>query len=65
MIALVSEYSIVTYERKPQHWRAAIIPRYRIGSVFRADVVRSIVTPFDSASEAEAQFAAEQFIREL
>jgi hypothetical protein len=32
-MANVSEFSIVTYLRKPGHWRAAIIPNARIGSV--------------------------------
>jgi hypothetical protein len=31
MMALISEYTIVTYERKPDHWRAAIIPNGRTG----------------------------------
>jgi hypothetical protein len=32
-MANVSEFSIVTYLRKPRHWRAAIVPMVRIGSV--------------------------------
>ena len=63
-MANVSEFSIVTYLRKPGHWRAAIIPNVRIGSV-GGERVRSVVTPDDFASEAEAQLAAEQLIRKL
>jgi hypothetical protein len=64
-MANVSEFSIVTYLRKPGHWRAAIIPRVRrIGSV-GGERVRSVATPDDFASEAEAQLAAEQSIRKL
>ena len=63
-MANVSEFSIVTYLRKPGHWRAAIIPKGRIGSV-GGERVHSSVTPDDYASEAEAQFAAEKIIRKL
>jgi hypothetical protein len=63
MMAQISDYSIVTYERKPGHWRAAVIPK---GSgMDRGDMVRSVVTPDDFASEADAQFAAEKMIRRL
>jgi hypothetical protein len=65
MMALISEYTIVTYERKPDHWRAAIIPNGRIGIADRGDQVRSIITPDDSATEAEAKLAAERLIRTL
>jgi hypothetical protein len=64
VMANVSEFSIVTYLRKPGRWRAAIIPNPRIGSV-GGETVRSVVTPDDVASEAEAQLAAEALIRKL
>jgi hypothetical protein len=64
-MALIAAYTIVTYERKPNYWRAAIIPNGRIGIADRADQVRSIITPDDSATEADAKFAAEQLIRRL
>jgi hypothetical protein len=57
MMADISEYSIVNYQRKYGHWRAAIFPKARIGRV------GGVVTPDDFASEAEAQFAAEKLIR--
>jgi hypothetical protein len=63
-MANVSAFSIATYLRKPGYWRAAIIPYVRIGSV-GGERVRSVVTPDDFASEAEAQLAAEQLIRKL
>jgi hypothetical protein len=63
-MAHISDYSIVTYERKPGHWRAAVTLKAGLGMV-RGDQVRSVVTPVDYASEADAQFAAEKFIRKL
>jgi hypothetical protein len=62
-MANVSEFSIVTYLRKPEQWRAAIIPNVRIGECVGGERVRSVVTPDDFASEAEAQLAAEKLIR--
>ena len=50
-MANVSEFSIVTYLRKPGHWRAAIIPNKRIGECGGGERVRSVVTPDDFASE--------------
>jgi hypothetical protein len=64
-MADISEFSIVTYERKPGHWRAAIMREVRPGMVVGSDQVRSIVTPDDYASESEAKFAAEKLIRRL
>jgi hypothetical protein len=64
-MANVSEFSIVTYLRKPGHWRAAIIPNVRIGQCIGGERVRSVVTPDDFASEEEAQLAAEQLIGKL
>ena len=63
-MANVSEFSIVTYLRKPGHWRAAIFPEGRTQNA-QGDTVRSVVTPDDFASEAEAQLAAEKLIRKL
>jgi hypothetical protein len=61
-MADISKFAIVTYLRKPVHWRAAIFPKARIGSV-GGETVLSVVTPDDFASEAEAQLAAERLIR--
>jgi hypothetical protein len=64
-MAHISDYSIITYERKPGQWRAAISPKTSGGSIASGDTVRSFVTPYDSPSEAEAQSAAEKLIRKL
>jgi hypothetical protein len=64
-MANVSEFSIVTYLRKPGHWRAAITRKVRAGIVVWGDKLRSIVTPDEYASESEARVAAEKLIRKL
>jgi hypothetical protein len=42
-----SRYSIVTYERRPGHWRAAITPIRRSGTLVHSQTITSIVTPDD------------------
>jgi hypothetical protein len=64
-MAHISGYSIVTYERKPGHWRAAISPKVLVKSGAKGNTVHTTVTPDDSASESEAKFAAEKLIRKL
>jgi hypothetical protein len=64
-MAHISEYSIVAYERKPGHWRAAIFPKIVDRSGAQGLTVHSTVTPDDSASESEAMLAADQLIRKL
>jgi hypothetical protein len=64
-MADISQYSIVTYERRPGHWRAAITPIRRSGTLIQGKTISSIVTPDDSASEPDAKFAAEKIIRKL
>jgi hypothetical protein len=64
-MAHISEYSIVTYERKPGHWRAAVSPKALDRGGAPGKMVRSTVTPDDSASEPEAKLAATQLIRKL
>jgi hypothetical protein len=64
-MAYISEYSIVTYERKPWHWRAAITPKVVDRSCAPGLTVHSIITPDDSETESAAMFAAEQLIRQL
>jgi hypothetical protein len=61
----ISEYSIVTYEREPGHWRAALFPKVVDRSCAPGLTVRSIITSDDSESESAARFAAEQLIRRL
>jgi hypothetical protein len=53
-MAIISEFSIVSYERKPGHWRAAITRKSRDGSEVQGETVRSVVTPDDYASELRA-----------
>jgi hypothetical protein len=64
-MAEISKFSIITYERKPGHWRAAIIPKVRSGIIEGGDTVRSFVTPHDCASESEAKLAAQKLISKL
>lgn len=64
-MAQISDYSIVTYERKPGFWRASVTPKAPARSVGDNAKVRSIVTPNDFASEVEAQLAAEKLIKRL
>jgi hypothetical protein len=64
-MAEISHYSIVTYERRPGYWRAAITPIRRSGTVIHGTTITSIVTPDDFGSEPDAQFAAEKIIRKL
>jgi hypothetical protein len=65
MIANISEYSIVTYQRKPGHWRAAVFRKTRSGILADGATVFSIVTLDDSASELEAEHEAERLISKL
>jgi hypothetical protein len=60
-----SKFSIVTYQRSPGHWRAAITPFVHSGPFIRGRTTTSFVTPDDYASEPDATVAAEQLIREL
>jgi hypothetical protein len=64
-MAHISEYSIVTYERRPGLWRAAITPFRHSSIAIKGRTVNSFVTPDDFASENEAKFAAEKIITKL
>jgi hypothetical protein len=64
-MADISQFSIVTYERRPGHWRAAITPHAHSGLFIRGKTTTSFVTPDDSPTEPDAKFAAEKIIREL
>jgi hypothetical protein len=64
-MAVTSQYSIVTYERRPGYWRAAITPVRRPGSVIQSKTISSIVTPVDFESKPDAQFATEKMIRTM
>ena len=60
-----SLFSIVTYERRPGHWRAAITPFAPPGPFIRGKTTTSVVTGEDSESESDAMLAAEQLIKRL
>jgi hypothetical protein len=64
-LAEISDYSIVTYERQPGHWRAAITANLQPGTFIRGKMTSSFVTPHDSASESDARIAAEKIVRKL
>jgi hypothetical protein len=64
-MAHISEYSIVTFQRKPGHWRAAIFRKVPDRSSVPGETVRTFVTPRDSASESEAKLEAERLIQRL
>ena len=64
-MANISQFSIVTYERRPGHWRAAITPIRRSGTFIQGKTTSSIVTPDDFESEPDAKFAAEKMILKL
>ena len=65
-MAHISDYSIVTYQRRPGHWRAAIRLKKRgVGIYIQGRTTDTFVTPDDCASEPDAAFAAEKIIRKL
>jgi hypothetical protein len=64
-MAHISDYFIVTYERKPGRWRAAVSPKILDRRGAPGGTVHSIVTPDDSVSESEANLAAAKLIRKL
>jgi hypothetical protein len=64
-MASKSQFSIVTYERRPGHWRAAITPYLHSGSFVLGKTTSSIVTGDDSESESDAMLAAERLIKNL
>jgi hypothetical protein len=65
ILAEISQFSIVTYERRPGYWRAAITPVKRSGTAILGKTTSSFVTPDDFDSETDAKFAAEKMIRKL
>jgi hypothetical protein len=62
-LADISDFSIVTYERKPGCWRAAM--KRSAGVIVGGGKERSVVTPDDYASESDAELAAQKLIRKL
>ena len=64
-MADISQFSIITYEPRPGHWRAAISPHAHAGIAVGGRASIGFVTPDDCATEREAVFAAEQAIKAL
>lgn len=64
-LAEISHFSIVTYERRPGFWRAAITPHRRSSDFILGRTTSSFVTPDDFSSEQDAKVAAEKIIRKL
>jgi hypothetical protein len=64
-MADISQYSIVTYERRPGYWRAAITPIRRSGIFIPGKTISSVATPDDAGSESDAKFAAEKIVRKM
>jgi hypothetical protein len=64
-LAEISQFTIVTYERRPGLWRAAMTPVKRSGAFVPGRTTFSMVTPDDFTSESDAKFAAEKIIRKL
>jgi hypothetical protein len=64
-MAELSHFSIVTYERRPGFWRAAITPVRQAATFIRGKTTSSFVTPDDFSSESDAKSAAEKIIRKL
>jgi hypothetical protein len=64
-LAEISQFSIVTYERRPGLWRAAMTPVRQSGTFIRGKTTTSFVTPDDFESEPDAKLAAEKMIRKM
>jgi hypothetical protein len=64
-LADINQFSIVTYQRRPGLWRAAITPVRRSGVAPQGSTVVSMVTPDDHLSEPDAISAARKMIMRL
>ena len=64
-MAEISEFSIVTYERRPGYWRAAITPVRPSTRLIPGKTTTSFVTPDDFDCESDAKAAAEKIILKL
>jgi hypothetical protein len=64
-LAEISKFSIVTYERRPGYWRAAITPIRPSSGFIQGKTTTSFVTPDDFDCESDAKAAAEKIIRKL
>jgi hypothetical protein len=64
-MAKASDYRILTFQRKPGHWRANMTPIVLPATSTRGAAIRGFVTTEDSKSEEDAVLAANRAIREL
>jgi hypothetical protein len=64
-VAKTSDYRIITFQRKPGHWRANITPIVQPATITRGAAILGFVTKEDSSSEENAVIAADRAIREL
>ena len=67
-MADVAKFSILTFQRKPGAWRAAITPRDRracLASPTKGEEILSIVTPKDCQCEEAAALAAKEVVKKL
>jgi len=64
-MAKPSDYRIVTFQRKPGHWRANITPIVQPVTITRGAALLGFVTTADSSSEEGAAIAADRAIRAL
>jgi hypothetical protein len=67
-MADVAKFSILTFQRKPGAWRAAITPKDRracLASPTKGEEILSIVTPKDCQCEEAAALAAREVVKKL
>jgi hypothetical protein len=64
-VAKASDYKIITFQRKPGHWRANVTPIIQPATGRQGTTILGFVTSEDSSSEEGAVRAANQAIKEL
>lgn len=66
-MAKASDYKIITFQRKPGHWRANVTPIARPATATGRPgaTILGFVTSEDSSSEEAAAIAANRAIKEL
>lgn len=60
-----SQFSILTFQRRPGHWRAAITRKDGAYITMGGAMLKSFVTLEDCESEQEAEKAARKAIRKI
>jgi len=64
-MARPSDYKIITFQRKPGHWRANVTPIVQPAASRKGTTILGFVTSEDSSSEESAALAANRAIKEL